>query len=600
MPPSALFLLAVVLLAAILLIATRIRADLVALLTLVALALSGIVSPTDAFAGFSSSAVITILAIFVISEGLRQTGVTRAMGRQLLQLSGGQGGPRAVLVITLAAALLSLFMNNIAAAGVLLPAVISLSRQGRVYPSKLLMPLAFGTILGGMATLLTTSNIIVSGTLRQQGIEPFTLFDFLPVGIPVVAAGAAYLVLFGHRLLPERYPAGQAARAVRLRAELQDLYGIEKSLCRIEVLSGSAMAGLTLQEGGWGQKLGLSVLSLVRAHHLTVAPGREEVVREGDVIVAQGTPNLGLLRDYGLRVVSDVSVPARVADAANPLGEVVLSPHSRVAGKSLRQLHFREKYGLNVVALWRRGQPVLEGIPDVPLQAGDALLLQGPMARMHYVSEERDFVLLEEDPDAVARPRKAVLAATISLAALTAAATGRIPVAVAALAGGALLLLTGCLSMDDGYRAIEWKAIFLIAGMWPLGAAITSTGLADVVANGLVRAAPGLGLLGITALLMVVATILNQVIAGQAAVPILLAPIGMSLAHALGADPRSIAMAVALGSSLGFLTPVGHPVNTLVMGPGGYSYRDYLRVGGPLTLLVLAVCLIGLHFVWHL
>ena len=242
MPPSAVFLLAVIAIAAVLLMATRIRADLVALLTLVTLALTGLVTPAEAFAGFSSPAVLTIMAIFIVSEAMQQTGLTQMLGQRLLRFSGG-GERRSVLFTTLAAALLSLFMNNLAAAGVRPPAVISVSRQTRTAPSRLLMPLAFGTILGGMATLLTTANIIVSGTLRDAGLEPFTLLSFLPIGIPIIVVGAAYLTFAGRRFLPERYPAGQSARSVRLRAELATMYGIEHTLSEVRVLPGSALAG---------------------------------------------------------------------------------------------------------------------------------------------------------------------------------------------------------------------------------------------------------------------------------------------------------------------------------------------------------------------
>jgi di/tricarboxylate transporter len=219
---------------------------------------------------------------------------------------------------------------------------------------------------------------------------------------------------------------------------------------------------------------------------------------------------------------------------------------------------------------------------------------------MRYLREERDFILLEEDPDAVLRPRKAQLAAGIGLLTLGAAATGLLPVSVMTLTGAVLMLLTGCLSMDDAYRSVEWKSVFLIAGMWPLGTAITSTGLASQIADGLFRLSSGAGPLVMAGMLLLLATVLNQLIAGQAAVPIILAPIGLALAQTSGADARGLAMAVALGSSLAFLTPLGHPVNTLVMGSGGYTYRDYLRVGGPLTLLVLLVCLLGLRLFWNL
>jgi di/tricarboxylate transporter len=599
MPPSAVFLLAVVVIAAVLLIATRIRADLVALLTLVTLALSGLVTPAEAFAGFSSPAVLTILAIFIISEAMQQTGLTLMLGQRLLRFSGG-GERRAVLFTTLAAALLSLFMNNLAAAGVLLPAVISVSRQTRTAPSRLLMPLAFGTILGGMATLLTTANIIVSGTLRDAGLEPFTLLSFLPIGIPIVAAGAAYLTLAGRRLLPERYPAGQSARAVRLRAELTTMYGIEHTLCEVRVKRGSAMAGLSLRQGEWAARTGLTVVGVAHNGHVIVSPSPDEIILEGDLVLAQGQPQEDVLASYGLRQQAEPEMAHEVANAEAILGEIVLSPHARSAGKTLRELHFREKFGLNVLALWRRDKPVVEGVPEMRLQPGDALLVQGPAARFGLLRDERDFLLLEQDPDAILRPRKTRLAAGITLVTLIVAAMAWLPVPVAALAGTALLLLTGCVSMDDGYRAIEWKAIFLIAGMWPLGTALVSTGLADVAANGLLSVARGMPSLALAAILLLVAGVLSQVIGGQVAVPILLAPIAVAIGHETGADPRGLAMAVALGSSLGFLTPVGHPVNTLVMGPGGYATRDFLRVGGLLLLILVPLILAGLHLFWNL
>lgn len=599
MTSAELLLLLLVLGAAALLIASRLRPDVVGLLLLVSLGLSGLVAPEQLFSGFGASAVITILAIFFISEGLQQTGVTHAIGRTLLGWSGGEER-RAVLVTTLAAAALSLFMNNIAAAGVLLPAVIGLSRQTRIPPSKLLMPLAFGTILGGMATLLTTANIIVSGALRQAGLQPFNLLDFFPIGAMVVAVGTVYMVLVGRRFLPARDPAGLSARAVRLRAELEGLYGLEKSLCEVVVQPGSPLAGLSLLQGDWAHRCGLSVVALARNGQIVVAPAREEIVLAGDTLLAQGDPRPEILAEHGLKLVTEPSIPLTLTDAAHVLGEVVLSPHARVAGKSLKDLHFREKYGLNVLALWRQGNPIRAGISELPLQPGDALLLQGAADRFRYLREERDFILLEEDPDAVFRPRKKGLAAAIGLLTLLAAALGWAPIAVVTMSGALAMLLAGCLTMDEAYRAVEWKAVFLIAGVWPLGIALSTTGLADRLAAQISTLTLDVGPLGMAAILMIAATLLNQLLGGQAVVPVLLAPVALSLADVSGADPRSLAMAAALGCSLAFLTPIAHPVNTLVMGSGGYRPFDYVRVGTPLTALTFLIILVGLRLFWHL
>jgi di/tricarboxylate transporter len=599
MSPVQVILAFIILALALLMVSGRVRPDLLALLVLVILGLTGLVTPAQAYSGFSGTATMTILAIFIISEGLQQTGITLALGRMMLRASGNSE-QRAVLITVVASAALSLFMNNIAAAGVLLPAVVSLSRQTRIPPSRLLMPLAFGTILGGMATLLTTANIIVGGVLRDAGLRPFGLLDFLPVGIPIVIAGTLFIVFVGRHLLPRRYPAGQSARSIQLRRELEETYGVESSLCEIEVRRGSAMAGLTLREGGWAQNLGVIVVGLARNQHVMAAPSRDERVNEGDIVFTQGCPAGDLLAEYGLALVNQPTISPRLTDEVTVLGEVLVSPRARAIGKTLREIHLRDKFGLNVIAVWRRGESIRGGLTDLELRAGDALLVQGAAARLRLLREERDFILLEEDPEGVLRPTKSRLAGLIAFVALAVAATGVLPVSLASLAGAVLMLLTGCLSMDDAYHAIEWKSVFLIAGLWPLGIAMTSSGMAGTISNWLSQAIGGIGPLGAAAALMLVATVLNQIMAGQTAVPVIMAPIALALAPRVGADPRAMAMAVALGSSLAFLTPIGHPVNTLVMGSGGYSVRDYLRMGAPLTLIVLSVALAGLFLIWGL
>jgi di/tricarboxylate transporter len=599
MSPVQIILAFIILALALLMVSGRVRPDLLALLVLVALGLTGLVTPEQAYSGFSGTATMTILAIFIISEGLQQTGITLALGKMMLRVSGNSE-QRAVLITVLASAALSLFMNNIAAAGVLLPAVVSLSRQTRIPPSRLLMPLAFGTILGGMATLLTTANIIVGGVLREAGLRPFGLLDFLPVGIPIVVAGTLFLVLGGRHLLPKRYPAGQSARSIQLRRELEETYGVESSLCEIEVRRGSAMAGLTLREGGWAQKLGVIVVGLARNQHVMAAPTRDERVNEGDIVFTQGCPAEDRLAEYGLALVSPTTIAPQLTDEVTVLGEVLVSPRAQAIGKTLRDIHMRDKFGVNVIAVWRRGESIRGGLTDLPLRAGDALLVQGTVARLRLLREERDFILLEEDPEGVLRPTKSRLAGVIAFVALGIAATGVLPVSLASLAGAVLMLLSGCLSMDDAYHSVEWKSVFLIAGLWPLGIAMTSSGMASTISTWLSHVVGGPGPLGAAAVLMLVATVLNQIMAGQTAVPVILAPIALAIAPRVGADPRAMAMAVALGSSLAFLTPIAHPVNTLVMGSGGYNLRDYLRVGAPLTLIVLAVALAGLFLVWGL
>jgi di/tricarboxylate transporter len=580
-----------------LLIHGRVRPDLTALITLSVLGLTGLVSPGDAFSGFGSSAVMTILAVSIVSEGLHQSGISKFFSRQMFRL-GRHSEPRLIFVTVIAAALLSLFMNNIAAAGVLMPAVIALSRQTRTPPSKLLMPMAFGTILGGMATLLTTSNIIVSDALRNAHYRPFGLLDFLPIGGLVVIGGALYLTGLGRRILPVRFPAGQVARSERLHAELAGLYGLHKNLSELQVVAGSCMAGINIKEGDWARRFGINILGISRGGHINLAPRGDEIVRVNDILLVQGEVVPSEIEICGLKILPRPKDPKEVADENVVLGEVVLSPRATMAGKTLKQIHFRDKYRLNVVAVWREGKPLTEGLADIPLLFGDALLVQGSPMRMRLLRDDRDFILLEEDPDAVLQPRKAGRAAAILLMVLGIAAFGWLPVAEVGLVGAILMVLAGCLTMDDAYRSVEWKAIFLIAGMWPLGIAIGSSGLAGTISHLLGRLS-GHESTPLALALILCGLLLTQLLGSQVA-SIVLTPIGLTMAAAIGADPRAVGMAIALSCSLAFLTPLGHPVNALVMGSGGYSFRDYLKVGGPLTLIVLLIILFGLKVFWGL
>jgi di/tricarboxylate transporter len=452
-------------------------------------------------------------------------------------------------------------------------------------------------LLGGMATLLTTSNIIVSGALREAGYAHYGLLDFLPIGAPIVVAGTLYMVLVGRRLLPREYPSRQAARGQALQAALFSLYGIEKHLNNIAVLPGAAMAGQSIADGQWYPRLGLSVVGLIRGGHLRMAPKKEECIDEGDILLVQGEPQTEQLARYGLKLLENPALPIRVADETVVLAEVVLTPRTSLVGKGLREIHFREKYGFNVLALWREGNPLVQGIPDIPLRFGDALLVQGPAMRLQILRSEPDFIVLEEDPDPVIRPSRARLALTITLVVLGIAAFDWLPMAVVAMAGAVLLLITDCVNMEDIYRSVEWKAIFLIAGMWPLSTAIRSSGLADHAVGAILAQIGVPSPLVVAAILLITSMGVTQIIGGQVA-SLILAPLALSAAHTIQSDPRGLGMAVALGCSLGFMTPFGHPVNIMVMSSGGYTFRDFIKVGTPLTILVIAIILIGLRLFW--
>ena len=599
MATPALFTLIITVVATFLLISNWLRADLVALLVLVSLGITGLVTPNEALAGFSGSAVITILAISIIAEGLQQTGITHWLGQQMKQLAG-QGETRLLVVVMLSGAVLSLLMNNIAAMAVLLPATMGLARQVRIQPSRLLMPLAYGVIAGGMATLFTTSNIIASSALRDAGLQPFGVLDFIPVGIPLVLIVVAYFVLIGRHLLPARDPVGQASSFHRLREELLRTYSMERSLLEISVPPGSAMAGLNIRQGEWRTKIRLNVLGIARKGTFISAPDAETIIREGDVVLAQGEPPPDALIDYGLRVLDDAPALSQATNGDAVLSELVLPPHSKLVGKTLREVNFREKFNLTVLALWRAGKPIHMGFASLPLQVGDGMLIQGAAANLRMLFRERDFIVLEEDPEGILRPQKARLATMIGLVTLLVAIAGWLPIALVSIAGAVAMILFGCLSMDEAYQSIDWRAIFLIAGIWPLSTAIQTSGLSNELVTGLEQLATSISPLMLVTLLLLVTMLLTNIMAGQAAAPIVLAPIGLAIAKATHTDPRMLLMTIALGCSLAFPTPIGHPVNVIVMGSGGYTFKDFFRVGWLLTLILIPAILLGLHFFWGL
>ena len=582
-----------------LLIGNWLRPDLVALLVLVTLGVSGLVSPEAALAGLSGSAVVTILGISIIAEGLRQTGVAYRLGQQMKRLAGG-GEIRLIVVIMLAGATLSLFMNNIAAMAVLLPATLGLARQTRSSPARLMMPLAFGVIAGGMATLFTTSNIIASSTLREAGLKPFGVLDFLPVGLPLVVMAVLYMVLIGRRLLPKQEKDMETGRTTRNREDILEAYRISESLWAVTVLPGSDMAGLTLLQGEWRTKVRLNVLAIARGRKYIPAPASSTILHEQDLVITQGEPDRKALDALGLRLEPEQPSRFESSGQEDCVAEIVLAPHSSLEGKSLRDLHLREKTGLTVLALWRSGKPIHIGFASLPLRVGDGLLVQGTVARLRLLHQERDFIILDEDPEAIVQPRRAALAVLIGLAALAVAITGWLPIALVSLAGALAMVLTGCLGLDQAYGSIDWKSIFLIAGMWPLSTAIQDSGLSNALVKGLLGMAGHAGLVVLVVLLLLATMVLTNILAGQAAAPIILAPIGLSLARATGADPRMLLMAIALGCSLAFLTPLGHPVNVIAMSSGNYTFKDFLRVGWLLTALAFLGILLGLHFFWGL
>lgn len=583
--------------AILLFISERLRVDLVAMLVLVALVLTGLVTVEEAFSGFASPAVIVVWAVFIISAGLTRTGVADLIARQVVRLAG-RSQLRLVALIMFAVGLMSAFMSNVGAAAILLPAVMSIAPETDIPPSKLLIPLAWAALLGGNVTMIgTPPNILASSILESYGgIEPFAFFDFAPMGIVVLTAGILYMLLVGRQLLPERTPGGGLA----------DSYPVQEYLTEALVADDSPLVGKTVQEADLERHHGLNVIHV----HLccqegeTVSATTEHRLQPGDELHLQATASAisDAAKTLGLTPVPDRTIqhwepePER---SAFELVEVVLAPSSSLRCKTLQEIDFRSRFGLAVLAIRHQGETLFERLGDVSIDLGDSLLLQGSVDKINLLRHERDFLLLDMPPLETRRTKKAPVAVAILLGVLAVVAVGWLHVSAAMFIGALLMVLSGTLTMDDAYRSIDWKSVFLIAGMLPLGLAMQTTGTAQLLADRIVALVGHAGPLAVMMGIYLVTGLLTEVISNAAAV-VLAVPIAIDAALSLGANPHAFVMATVIAASTSFLMPIGHQVNVLVFGPGGYRFADYTRVGVWLNLILFILTALILPLIWPL
>jgi len=759
--------------------------EVLALLVLGVLAVTGLVSPTEALAGFSNPAVVTIWAVFILSGGLTRTGIANILGRQLLKVGGGRP-TTLVVVIMVIAGVLSAVMNNVAVAALMLPVVMDIARKTGRSPSLLLMPLAYGSLLGGLTTMIgTPPNILVTEALRQNNLPPFSLFDFTPIGLLVMAGGIVFMAVVGIRFLPQQGPDQKTPGYQDYRVR----YGLERNLARIHVPPASALAGKTLANSYLGSGLGLNVIGIARGRQSILAPqvsaaiaphdvltvtGRVDLLRElnhwGHLLAGSKMANVEELFAHGMQVAELQVGPAspfvgrtiakidfrnrlgltalaifrgdqrideklgslaldagdrlvaygpaerltvlaeqpyfkapvtlspaqliettalgnrlhhlKVADAPGLVGktlsesrlgdaidvqilcivdsagqtripvatdrldatdsllvsgaadllailqmqglkgdlladssqvtdlaaleddrvglvEVILSPHSVLSGLTLGKLNFREKYGLTVLAIWRKGRAYHSDLRNMTLEFGDALMLYGPWEKLRILGREPDFIVLTKTAQEVPREEKAKTALAVMAAVMLPVIAGWVPIYIAVVIGAAVMVLTRCLTMEEAYRYIEWKAVFLIAGMLPLGTALDKTGAARLLAESVVAFVGPFGPHAVLGGLLLITFVATSIIP-TAALVVLMVPIALNTAAGLGLSPHALLMGIALAASSSFTSPISHPANVLVMGPGGYRFVDFLKVGIPLTLIVLLVLMVALPLFWPL
>jgi di/tricarboxylate transporter len=615
--------LGILLFAIIFFITEWLRVDVVALIVVIALMVSGLLTPSEAISGFSNPVVLTIAALFVIGGGVLQTGLAATIGNYVLKIAG-TNPTRLIVTVMLAVALLSAFMSDTGTVAVLLPAVISLAASARISPSKLLIPLSYGALLGGAATLIgTPPNLIVSDVLRESGAKAFQFFDYTPIGLILIATGVIFMLTIGKRLLPDHVQV-QDVQRLATPEEIARRYRLPDNLFRLRVRHLSPLIDKTIAEGEFGARFNVNILELRRApkprtvvkvgetsliwkaagrNRKGVKPSVETTFQVEDLLIVQGAPTdvAHLAASWNLGVQ-----PAEAEDDKSLLNqevgfaEVVLPPESQLIGKTLTELHFGSQYHLSVLGIQRPGTDGHLNLKTTPLHFGDILLVQGPWENILALRKHRrDFVVMGQ-PESMLGPAnrsRAPIAAVIMFVMLLTMIGEVLPLTTTSMLAGLLMILTGCLTIDEAYGYIDWKSIVLVAGMLPMSTALEKVGLVNLGAQSLTDTLGSLGPIWVLGGLFLVTSIFTQVLSNTATA-VLIAPLALAAAQNLVVQPQAFLMAVGVAASMAFASPVASPVNTLVMGAGNYRFSDYIRIGLPMLLIGLIVAMVALPLLW--
>ncbi len=559
----------------------RIPLEVVAILLVMALVLTNTLTAGEAFAGFGNDIVITIAGLFILTGGLARTGVVDVVGRRLHR-TAGDSEFRIVMLIMFAAAFSAAVMKNTTTTAMFLPVVLGLAARRNISPSKLLMPLAFGAILGGTCTLIGTStNLAVSGALPRYGIEPFTMFELTRVGVVIVVVGMVYMLLLGLRLLPRRESA----------ESLTEQYHIRQYMTEVIVLNDSPLIGKTMAEARISDDLDLTVLGILRGEEqLRIVPTSAEPIKADDLLLVQGRVEdiLKVKGEVGIEIKPDFKLSDSVLESKDTeLFEAMVPRGSDFIGRSLKRLDFRERHGVIALAINRHGVNLLSKISRVRLRFGDVLLLQGNRERVETLAADGQILLLEEISERHPRPEKQRWALLAFGVFLFFSLTHLVPLPIAVLLGVMVLLASRSLRMSEVYEIIDWRLLILIACMISFGVAMEKTGADQYLADFIVRGTGQYGPMAVLAGFFIMTVALTQPMSNQAAALVML-PISIKTALALGLNPRTFAITVTYAASCSFLTPL-EPACVLVYTPGRYRFFDFLKVGSILTIAVFAI-----------
>ena len=549
------------------------------------------VSPEEAIAGFANPATITVMAVLILSAGIQRTGAVNLLARRMTRLAGTSERRQLATVVGVSGSF-SGFINNTAAVAIMLPAVIRMARDTARSPSKLLIPLSYASQLGGVVTLIGTSaNILASGLVSQAGYDGFSMFSFAPIGLLVLLVGAGYLLLVAPRILPDRQG----------EQDLSATYDVKSYLSEVLVPEGSTLDGVTLAESRLRQELGILVLEILRGADRVHMIRGDTQLRAGDILIVSASAE-GLVRvrdDPRLAIEAEARLAADESlDDDIRLLELVIGPDSDLIGGTLISTNFRNRFGVTVIAMRKEGQIIRERIGRERLHFGDTLLVQGSPTAIDLLRRRRGFIVTEEPRIESFRVRRIPMAVAIVAGVVGLAALGQ-PILVTAMVGAVLMVVTGCLTVTELHDAIRWDVLFLLAGMIPLGAALENTGGAQLLADLAVDAANYLPALGVLYLFYIVALLMTHLISSNPTIVVLI-PVALATATSLGLDPEALALAIMFAASMSFSTPMGDQTNTLVYGPGGYRFSDYVRTGLPLNLLLSVLTPLFIYSIWGL
>jgi di/tricarboxylate transporter len=582
--------LTILILAFILFITEWLPVDIVAMLIVAVLLFSGILNVEEGFAGFGNEGTITIAAMFILSAGLTQTGLITYVGRILKKVF--QVNYFAAMALTIiGVAFISAFINNTAVVAIFLPLLLQISRETNLNPSKILLPLSYAAILGGVCTLIGTStNLVVNSIAVKYGQPAFTLFEITPLGLFFFAAGLIYLLVIAVRFLPDRKPA----------ADLADSFGLGEYLTEIILKKESNTVNLKLKESPLIKNLGLEVLEIIRADRNRFIPDAQTYLFEDDILLVKA--KVGVIKELKEMTGILVKPGLKWADAVMAAGNIILieaivAPNSFLIGKSIKQIHFRHRYNSIVLALRHRGKLIREKIADIKLMPGDSLLIETNNDEVDKLKERGTFVFLSKVESPSFKKSQMIITIITVIAVVLLATLNILPIAVSAFGGSIILVITRCLTLDQVYYAIDWKIIFLLAGSLALGTALEKTGAAQLVAEQILYLAGNGGPFLVLSIFYLISLSLTEVMSNTATAA-LVTPIAIVTANGLGIDPRPFIVAVMFSASLAFMSPVGYQTHLLVFNPGGYKVTDFIKAGTPLNILfwILATFLIPVFF----